>query len=299
VRKKGPASTKSLFNLCYANQVFIFIGFSLIALMAYNLNDNLVLASSYFINSNIDFNLKNYDQPKILLAAVDDNTSFSDSSNADKDTSNNFNPNDDNDNNNNMMDSFGTESKFGKDLSGKYSNSKYGVTELMIPNGWYATESMNGYNGLILTILPAKTEDFFTRLNTLSQNEILPIMNLIIQDRGDLNERQRTFLLGGEPSTLSTTCTELEPNSTSTIDDKNFQVSTLNCSTSDNDLTPGSIDFGHDEIIKSYKYESPTTIYVLQLVLSSEYSATNQLESASLSSFQSNIDNAIQTLRIR
>ncbi len=97
-------------------------------------------------------------------------------------------------------------------------------------------------------------------------------MNLIIQDKQDLRERQISSLSDAWPSSFSTMCTELAPNSTATINTKQFQISTMNCSTKDKEPTPSGIDFGQDDLTKSYKYDSPTTIYVLQLIVSREYS---------------------------
>ena len=70
-------------------------------------------------------------------------------------------------------------------------------------------------------------------------------MNLIVQDREDLRERQVSSLSDAEPSSFSTKCTEITQNSTATINDKQFQISTMNCSTNDNEPPPGGIDFGH------------------------------------------------------
>ena len=72
----------------------------------------------------------------------------------------------------------------------------------------------------------------------------------------------------------------------------------MKCSTSDKNPIAEGIDFGHDEITKSYKYDSPTTVYVLQLVLSSEYSSNKIINESYLSKFEPVIDDAIQTLRI-
>jgi hypothetical protein len=191
-----------------------------------------------------------------------------------------------------------SESEFRQDVAGKYTNPQYGITEFEIPVGWYATESMNGNSGIILTMLPGTTEEFFTKLNSLSNNETLPILNLVVQDKDDLRERQMSSSLSG-PSSFSTDCAEITPNSTSTINDKQFQISTMECSTADKAPIAQGIDFSHEEITKSYKYDTPATMYILQLVLSSEYSSNKTINYAYLSKFQPVIDNAIQTLKIR
>jgi hypothetical protein len=72
----------------------------------------------------------------------------------------------------------------------------------------------------------------------------------------------------------------------------------MKCSTADKAPIAEGIDFGHDEITKSYKYDSPTTMYILQLVLSSDYSSNKMINESYLSKFEPVVDNAIQTLRI-
>ena len=202
-----------------------------------------------------------------------------------------------NNNRNSSINTFTDPSEFRQDICGKYTNPKFGITEFEIPPDWFATESMNGDKGIILTMLPGTTEEFFTKLNSLPNNETLPIMNLVVQDKGDLRERQMSSSLSG-PSSFSSQCTELTSNSTSTINDKLFQIATMKCSTSDKTPIAEGIDFGHDDITKSYKYDSPTTMYILQLILSSDYSSNKMINESYLSKFEPVIDNAIQTLRI-
>ena len=203
-----------------------------------------------------------------------------------------------NNNNNSSIDTFTDPSEFRQDISGKYTNPKYGITEFEIPIGWFATESMNGDNGIILTMHPGTTEEFFTKLNSLSNNETLPIMNLVVQDKEDLRERQMSSSLSGLSRHSFLECTELTSNSTTTLNDKQFQISTMKCSTADKAPIAEGIDFGHDEITKSFKYDSPTATYILQLVLSSDYSSNKMINESYLSKFEPVIDNAIQTLRI-
>jgi hypothetical protein len=200
---------------------------------------------------------------------------------------------------NSDINTFIDNSELRKDISGKYTNPKYGITEFEIPSGWFATEGMYGINGIILTMHPGTTEEFFTKLNSLSNNETLPVINLVVQDKEDLREQQMSSSLSGSgPSSLSTECTKLSSNSTSTINDKQFQISTMKCSTTHKEPNPDGIDFGHDELTKSYKYDSPTAVYDLQLSLSSEYSLNKMVNDADLAKFQPVVDDAIQTLKI-
>jgi len=259
-------------------------------IMAYNADNVLSFAKYYTTESTSQVKMGGPFEPKILPISNQVEPSFFKTSSMDPTGSSGSN---------NSINTFTDASEFRQDIRGKYVNPKYGITEFEIPTGWFATESMNGDNGIILTMLPGTTEEFFTRLNSLSNNETLPVMNLVVQDKGDLRERQMSSSLSAEGlSNLKTECTELTSNSTSTINDKQFQISTMKCSTVDKAPMADGIDFGHDEITKSYKYDSPTAMYVLQLVLSSEYSSNKMVNDAYLSKFAPILDNAIQTLKI-
>ena len=272
------------------NIVLIFFGVFVAGTAAYNVDNTLSIAMDDTFESPSPIKLvqqfqskiapiSNHVEPSFFKISSDNLTTGSDSNNSITTTT------------------YNSESEFRQDITGKYTNPKYGITEFEIPMGWFATESMNGDKGITLTILPATTEEFFTKLNSLPNNETLPIMNLVVQDKEDLRERQMSTSLSG-PSSFSTNCTELTSNSTSTINDKQFQISTMKCSTADKAPIAEGIDFGHDEITQSYKYDSPTKIYVLQLVLSSEYSSNKMVNDAYLSKFQPVLDDAIQTLKI-
>jgi hypothetical protein len=283
-------SKKVSFKFYYI--IFFFIGVFVTGTTVSNVDNTLTFARYGTMESNYQIKLGEPYQPKIIFISNQVESSFFKISSA--------NPTvDHSSGSNSSIDTFEESSEFRQDISGKYTNPKYGITEFEIPPSWFATESMNGNNGIVLTILPGTTEEFSTNLNSLSNNETLPIMNLVVQDKEDLRERQMSSsLYDTEPSNLSTECTELTSNSTSTINDKQFQISTMKCSTADKAPAADGIDFGHDEITKSYKYDSPTTMYVLQLVLSSEYSSNKMVDDAYLSKFQPVIDDAIQTLKI-
>lgn len=269
--------------------IFIFIGVFVTGITVRNVDSNLSFARYDTMESSYQIKQGEPYQPKIMLISNQVKPSSFKISSDDPAVSSS----------NGSINTFADNSEFRQDISGKYVNPKYGITGFEIPTGWFATESMNGDYGIILTMLPGTTEEFFTKLNTLSNDETLPIINLVVQDKEDLRERQMSSSLSDTaPSTFSTECTELLSNSTSTINDKQFQISTMKCSTTDKEPIPEGIDFGHDEVTKSYKYDSPTTIYVLQLVLSSYFSSNKMVNDVYLSKFQPIIDNAIQTLKI-
>jgi hypothetical protein len=99
-------------------------------------------------------------------------------------------------------------------------------------------------------------------------------------------------------------CTELQPNSTSTIDGKVFDVSTMKCTTGNQhgegqEEQLGIPDLSSTEVFKRYEYESPSRIYALQLILSSDRSPQNTESSISgIERFAPIIDKAIQTLKL-
>jgi hypothetical protein len=274
----------------FKSYCIIFIGVFVTGVLSCNIDNNQSFARYDTIASNHQIKLEESYLRGIIYIDTQDEISLSRISSD--------SPSADNSNSNSNINTFTDNSEFRQDISGKYNNPKYGITEFEIPAGWFATEGMNGDNGIILAMHPGTTEEFFTKLNSPSNKETLPIMNLIVQDREDLQERQISSISNAEPSSLSTKCTELTQNSTATINDKQFQISTMNCSTKDKEPAPDGIDFGHDELTKSYKYDSPNTIYVLQLILSSEYSPNKMVNEADLANFQPIIDKAIQRLKI-
>ena len=270
--------------------IFIFFGVFVTGITVFNADNTLSFARQDTMESTYQVKLGESYEPKTLSINFQVEPAFSKISSVNPTT---------NSGSNSSINTFRDNSEFRQDISGKYTNPNYGITEFEIPTGWFATESMNGDNGVILTMLPGTTEEFFTKLNSLSNNETLPVMNLVVQDKEDLKERQMSSSLSGSgPSSFSTECTELTSNSTTTINDKQFQISTMKCSKADKAPIGDGIDFGHDEITKSYKYDSPATMYVLQLLLSSDYSSNEIVNDAYLYKFQPVIDDAIQTLKI-
>ena len=267
----------------------IFIGIFVTVSIGYDVESITTLAQYESVNSISQIQQEDFYQPEIISTNNQGEESLSKISFGNPNVGSNSN---------NTVNTGTWTPDFRQDLSGKYTNPKYGISEFEIPTGWYATESMNGDNGIILTILPSTSQEFFTNLNSLSNNETLPIINLVVQDKEDLKERQSGALADLGPSSLFTKCTVLNPNSTSTINDKQFQISTMKCLTADKESIPGGIDFGHNEVTKSYKFDTLTKIYVLQLVLSSEYSSDKIVNEAYLTKYQPILDDTIQTLKI-
>lgn len=186
------------------------------------------------------------------------------------------------------------------DITGGYSNPTYGITNFEIPVGWYASEGMFGGNGISIAMHPGTSEELMQRLTTGQVNETIPVMLLAVVDKAERQLRMQN----APASSLSMQCTELQPNSTSTIDSKVFNVSTMKCTTGDQQSEGqeeqlGIPDFSSTEVFKRYEYESPNRVYALQLILSSDRSPQNTESSESdIERFTPIIDKAIRTLKL-
>ena len=186
------------------------------------------------------------------------------------------------------------------DITGQYSNPKYGIVNFEIPVGWYASEGMFGDQGISIAMQPGTSEELTQKLTIGQINETIPVMNLAVVDKAERQLRMQN----APASSSQMQCTELQPNSTSTIDSKVFDISTMKCTTGDlqNDEQEeqlGIPDFSSTEVFKRYEYESPNRSYALQLTLSSDRSPQNDVNSISdIAKFAPIIDKAIQTLRL-
>lgn len=186
------------------------------------------------------------------------------------------------------------------DITGQYSNPTHGIIGFEIPVGWYASEGMFGIQGVSIAMHPGRSEEFTQKLTSGQVNETIPVMNLAVVDKAERQLRMQN----APTSSLSTQCTELQPNSTSTINSKVFDVSTMKCTTGDQQPAGqeeqlGIPDFSSTEVFKRYEYESPNRVYALQLILSSDRSPQNAESNISdIERFAPIIDKAIQTLKL-
>jgi hypothetical protein len=186
------------------------------------------------------------------------------------------------------------------DITGRYNNPTYGIISFEIPVGWYASEGMFGEKGISISMHPGTSEELLQRLTPGQINETIPVMNLAVVDKAERQLRMQN----APASSLSMQCTELQPNSTSTIDGKVFDVSTMKCTTGDQrserqEEQLGIPEFGSTEVFKRYEYDSPNRIYALQLILSSDKSLQNtEISTSDIERFAPIIDKAIQTLNL-
>lgn len=186
------------------------------------------------------------------------------------------------------------------DIKGQYSNPTYGIISFEIPVGWYASEGMFGDKGISISMHPGTSDELLQRLTSGQVNETIPVMLFAVVDKAERQLR----IQNAPGSSLSMQCTELRPNSTSTIDAKVFDVSTMKCTTGNQQSGGqqeqlGIPDFSSTEVFKRYEYESPNRVYALQLILSSDQSPQNTESSESdIERFTPIIDKAIRTLKL-
>ena len=186
------------------------------------------------------------------------------------------------------------------DITGQYSNPTYGIINFEIPAGWYASEGMFGDQGIAISMHPETSDELMQRLSTGQVNETIPVMLLAVVDKAERQLRMQN----APASSLSMQCTELQPNSTSTIEGKVFNLSTMNCTTGDQQSEGqeeqlGIPDFSSTEVFKRYEYESPSRIYALQITLSSDRSPQNaEITISDIERFAPIIDRAIQSLKL-
>jgi hypothetical protein len=187
------------------------------------------------------------------------------------------------------------------DITGQYSNPLYGITNFEIPVGWYGSEGMFGDNGISIAMHPGTSDEFMRKLTSGQVNETLPVMNLAVVDKTERQLRMQN----APTSSLSMQCAELQPNSTSTIEGKVFNLSTMKCTTGDQQSEGqeeqlGIPDFSSTEVFKRYEFESPSKIYALQLTLSSDRSPQNaEINISDIKGFAPIIDRAIQSLKLK
>lgn len=148
--KEILVSKKVSFKSCYI--IFIFFGIFMAGITVYNADNALSFARCDAMECTYQTKLAEPYQLKIMSISNQVEPSFFKISSANPTTGSDSNS---------SINTYADNSEFRQDISGKYTNPKYGITEFEIPPGCFASESMNGDNGIILTMLPGTTEEFF------------------------------------------------------------------------------------------------------------------------------------------
>jgi hypothetical protein len=213
------------------------------------------------------------------------------------------------------------------DVSGQYFNPNYGILDFVIPSGWYGSERQwSGDRSISLDMHQGTEAEYQDRLfappsgEGVIENE--PIMTLESNDKSQLQLMQSG--LGEEPLVAeiapASQCKSLggsirftEPNSTVTIDGKEFDVFTMECNWKTDfgggevqmenfsDPSLGALQGSSTEVSKTYRYESPERIYSLQLKVSKDLLGEGQnipQNVIDIKKYTPIIDGAVQTLKV-
>lgn len=111
-----------------------------------------------------------------------------------------------------------------KDVSGHYSNSQFGITDVVFPDGWHGRE-LPPIIGLTVIMHPGnESQSPFAISPPLTQPQIL-LQVINNSDFAALSSEQ------GNPGAFSVSkiCKQLAQNTTSVIDGKTFNVATVEC----------------------------------------------------------------------
>lgn len=169
---------------------------------------------------------------------------------------------------------FGLKNEGRKDLSGHYSNLKFGIVDFAIPAGWFASENFEGEKLLFVDIQQGTAKERLDKLTRepldLNSSIITPKISLTSYDKEA--SKQADLLLekyvGG--SGIIKTCNNVESNTTAEIDGKPFKVITIECKRfvkSNENATNNPQDSISTDVIKKYEYETPDTIFSVELTL--------------------------------
>lgn len=213
------------------------------------------------------------------------------------------------------------------DVSGHYSNPNLGILDFVIPSGWYGSERQwSGDKSISLDMHEGTEAEYQDRLFSPPSGEGVienePIMTLESNDKAQMQFIQSG--LGGEPllaeiapasqcKSLDGSIRFVEPNSTVTIDGKEFDVFTMECRWETdfgggemqmgdfNDPSLSALQGSSTEISKTYRYESPERIYSLQLKVSKDLFGEGQSIPQNvihIKKYTPIIDGAVQTLKV-
>ena len=127
---------------------------------------------------------------------------------------------------------FGLEDLGRKDLSGHYSNLKFGIVDFVIPSGWFASENLEGEKLISIDMQEGTTKERLDKLANepidLNSSTITPKITLISYDKEE--SKQADLLIEKfSAGNIIDTCNNLESNSTAEIDGKQFKVTTMEC----------------------------------------------------------------------
>jgi hypothetical protein len=216
-----------------------------------------------------------------------------------------------------------------KDISGHYNNTEFGIKDIVFPNGWHGRE-IASVLGLTVTMKPGTLSEhqasiaaLFNQSNQTKAQPIKPSITLQVINNDQVNK------IGFLPMDVSYSkyCKQLEQNSTSTIDEKVFNVMKIECPLSslisnmfssvlnnkentslqpNNSLTtndtasPSNNSTSGGNLLsqsKIFEYKTPTKTYRLALSVSNSIFSPS-VEKPDINKYNSIIEDVAKTLKI-
>ena len=161
-----------------------------------------------------------------------------------------------------------------KDLSGHYSNLKFGIVDFVIPSGWFASENIEGEKMVSVDVQQGTAKERLDKLTQepldLNSSIITPKITLTSYDKEQSKQVDLLIEKFSAGSDVIDTCNNLESNSTAEIDGKQFKVSTMECKSfvkSNENAAQTPQDSISTDVIKKYEYETPDTTFSVELTL--------------------------------
>jgi hypothetical protein len=200
---------------------------------------------------------------------------------------------------------FGLEDPGRKDLSGHYSNLKFGIVDFVIPSGWFASENIEGEKLISVDIQEGTTKERLDKLVNepidLNSSTITPKITLTSYDKEE--SKQADLLLEKfSAGSIIKTCNNLESNSTAEIDGKPFKVSTMECKSyakSDESATQNPQDSISTDVIKKYEYETPDTTFSVELTLPTQDYYSTVHKSVDITKYTPILEPAASSLKLK
>jgi len=199
---------------------------------------------------------------------------------------------------------YGREDLGRKDLSGHYSNIKFGIVDFVVPPGWFASENIEGEKMLSVDVQQGTAKERLDKLTheplDLNSSTITPKITLTSYDK---EESKQADLLVEKFSAgnIIDTCNNLESNSTAEIDGKQFKVSTMECKSyakADENGTQNPQDSISTDIIKKYEYETPDTTFSVELTLPTQDSYSPVHKNVDITKYTPTLDSAASSLKL-
>ena len=200
---------------------------------------------------------------------------------------------------------FGLEDTGRKDLSGHYSNLKFGIVDFVIPSGWFASEHIEGKKLLSVDLQQGTAKERLDKLTEepLDPNStvITPKITLTSYDKEESKQADLLVEKFSAGSDVIDTCNNLESNSTAEIDGKQFKVSTMECKSyakADENGTQNPQDSISTDIVKKYEYETPDTTFSVELTLPTQDYYSPVHKNVDITKYTPTLDSAASSLKL-